>query len=453
MSAVSFSGLVSGLDTSSLITSLENAAKAPETQLQTDQSNLKSQETVLATLTSNLSSLYDAASTLGLGSEAQAMTATTSDDHVAIAVSGGAATGTHDLRVLQTAQALSVTSKTFASNSAGILGDGGVTIQRAGQADVAISWTSSDTLSSISDKINQAHAGVSASVLYDGTSYRLLVNSTASGTAAAPIFVDNGDSLGLADPSHVTVPAKDAKLSIDGVTVTRGGNVIDDVLAGATITLKSAQAATDPDTTASVAVDTTASQAKVQSLVDAFNQVATTIGGQLTYTGSAPSGGSLFGDSTLQLLQRSLGDLATGSQFGAQLANLGITMDDTGKLSIESDTFAAALQKDPTALKSLFSGGSGFVVALHGLVNTYTESGDGILVGKKAAMDSRIQLYQTEIDQIEANATALGSRLTTQFNALEQTLSKLKGQSSTLGGLLPTTTGTSSSSSSGSSSG
>jgi len=45
---------------------------------------------------------------------------------------------------------------------------------------------------------------------------------------------------------------------------------------------------------------------------------------------------------------------------------------------------------------------------------------------------------QTEIDQINANATALQTQLQAQFNALETTMSTLNSQSSTITKLFQT---------------
>jgi len=101
---------------------------------------------------------------------------------------------------------------------------------------------------------------VSASVLFDGTNYRLMVASAATGTAAAPVFTDGGDGLDLANPANIKVPAKDAIAVIDGVEITRGKNVIDDAVAGLTFTLASAHPADDltASTQVQVTLDTAA---------------------------------------------------------------------------------------------------------------------------------------------------------------------------------------------------
>src|SRR5437667_2283983 len=120
--SVSFSGLASGLDTKSLVSSLVQVARAPETSVLSSQSNLRTQKDILTDLESKLSDLATAAHRFDLGADAQSMTASLSDaSHVSVAVSGGAAPAVHAIRVLDTAQAQVVTSRTFSTSAAGVL--------------------------------------------------------------------------------------------------------------------------------------------------------------------------------------------------------------------------------------------------------------------------------------------------------------------------------------------
>ena len=64
------------------------------------------------------------------------------------------------------------------------------------------------------------------------------------------------------------------------------------------------------------------------------------------------------------------------------------------------------------------------------LTDMYTAPSDGILTAKSSALtDNKVDL-QKQIDQINTNATALQTRLELQFNALEETMSKLQSQAS-----------------------
>jgi len=435
--AVTFSGLASGINSSSLISQLVAAAKQPATVLQSQQSDLASQKSIVDQLTSAVSSLGDFATGLSLDSDAQFRTATSSDSHVSVAVSGAATATAHDIRVQQTATSQIVTSRTFSSNSAGVLGTGGLTIQTGTGTPASVSWNATDTLDSIASKINNTQSGTSASVLFDGTNYQLVVSSQKTGTTNAATFTDSGDGLGLSNSANVRVAAQDAKLTIDGIAVTRPTNVIDDALSGVTLTLNSAPAASEPDTQVTVGNDTTAITNKLNTFVSDYNAIMQQINGQLTYTGQTAPTSSLFGDSTLRQLQDQLEAVGYSTFGSSSLSQLGITFDKTGIMSLDSTQLTTALNNDPNALGTLFVQG-GLSQKLTDLSNAYTEPGDGILVAKSAGMTTQSNDLQTEIDQINANATALQTQLQAQFNALETTMSTLNSQSSTITKLFQT---------------
>jgi len=432
---ITFSGLSSGIDSTSLISQLVAAEKQPETTLRGDQNNLASQKQSVDLLASAVAGFGDFADSMSLSAATQFRTATTSDSHVTVAVSGAAAATAHTVRVEQTARAQVVSSRTFATSAAGVLGDGAVTFQTATGTPATVVWSAADSLADIAAKITGSKAGVTASVLYDGSTYRLMVHSAQPGVANAATFTDAGDSLGLSDPANVKATALDAKALIDGVEVTRPTNVIDDALTGVTITAVSAQGATDPDTQVGVSLDTTAAGAKLNTLVNTYNSVMTKINDQLTYTGTTKGADTLFGDSTLQQLQGAMTSLITQGFGGNTLDGLGISIDKTGVMSLDSTKLGTALAAKPNALDDLFVAG-GLSGALRDLDNTYTRAGDGVLTVKSQGMTDRSTDLQKEIDQIDSNATALQTRLQAQFTALEATMSQFQSQASYISKIL-----------------
>jgi flagellar hook-associated protein 2 len=425
---VSFSGLASGLDTTSLIAKLVAAEKSSENQYTTEQTTISNQKSIIDGMTSTVASLGSLASDMALPSTLQLRTASSSDTHVSIAVSGTATPNVHDIRVNQLAASQVASSNTYASDTAGIAGAGTLQLT-TGTTSATVSWDGTDTLSSIATKINNANAGATASVLFDGSQYRLMVSSKATGTANATSFVETGSSLGLDNPANIKVPAKDAKISIDGVDIVRSSNIIDDALPGTTITANSVHAVADPDSSVTVSVDTAALTAKLQAFVTAFNSVAGATTGQLTYNASATAQSALFGDSTLRGLQSSMSAFTSRTFGGMNLTDLGVSMDRDGLLSLDSDKLTTALQANPDAITNLFVTG-GLATAVKSLSDLYSEPGDGVLVVKSAGMTDRSKLLQGQIDQIETNATALQTRLQDQFSALETAMSQLQGQSS-----------------------
>src|SRR5471032_3024805 len=94
---VTFSGLASGLDTTSLIAKLVAAEKSGETQYTTEQSTISNQKSIVDDLTTSVASLGSLASNLALPSTLQLRTASSSDTHISVAVSGTATPTVHDI--------------------------------------------------------------------------------------------------------------------------------------------------------------------------------------------------------------------------------------------------------------------------------------------------------------------------------------------------------------------
>lgn len=426
MSSVSFSGLASGIDTASLVKQLVAVERAGADSLTTKQSNLATQASIVGSLSSAVAALGAAVKGMDLASELRPRTATTSDAHVAVAASGTAAAGNHTIRVIDTAATQVVASRTFATSGAGVLGAGGVTITKADGSQKTVSWSGTDSLGDIAGKLGDAAAGVSASVLFDGTSYRLIVTADGSGTAGAVSFADTGDGLALSDPANVKVAPRDAQLTIDGVTVTRSKNVIDDALPGVTLTVASKHAATDPDTVVGVQLDKAALTTKLKDFVAKYNAINAALHVQLDYTGTTKGPSTLFGDATLRQLQGALGQMMSSAYGGATLGGIGISRDRSGGMTLDETKLADALAANPGAVEALFVT-NGFAAKVTAMTDDYAGTG-GILSSKSSSLSARKRALQTDIDRINDNADRLQTRLEAQFNRMEQALSQLQSQ-------------------------
>src|SRR5215510_2178370 len=148
MTAVTFAGLSSGLDTTSLVNQLVAAERAPADVIASRQSDLNTQRSIVSSLASALSSFGTAARSMNLASSLQPRTASSSDSHVTVAASSGATATVHDVRVQQLARGQITASRTFTSPDAGVLGAGSLSIT-VGATTKSITYDATDSLSSI----------------------------------------------------------------------------------------------------------------------------------------------------------------------------------------------------------------------------------------------------------------------------------------------------------------
>ena len=124
-----------------------------------------------------------------------------------------------------------------------------------------LSFTTGDTsLSDVSDAINNAAIGVTASIIEVSTgSYSLMVKSpegaenamrittSLSGAAVDVMKYDPENTGSFADTATEVVSASDAAFTIDGISITRSSNTITDLFSGITLKLDNVSAS-DMDT-------------------------------------------------------------------------------------------------------------------------------------------------------------------------------------------------------------
>ena len=189
---ISFSGLASGLDTTSIISELTATAQLPITSLNKQITGYNSQVADWQSLNSNLAALQSAVKTLSNQSTLSIPAAASSNPLAAsITAQVGVPLGSHSLSVSQlaTAQEIVSTSVSSGTTALGLTGSfmlNGKTIQ----------VNTSDALSDVASKINAASAGVNANVVAVGTNdYRLTVTSAQTGAANSIAASDSGGTV------------------------------------------------------------------------------------------------------------------------------------------------------------------------------------------------------------------------------------------------------------------
>ncbi|MCC7090661.1 MAG: flagellar hook protein, partial [Nitrosomonas sp.] len=257
---VSSAGIGSGLDIDGIISQLMAIEKRPLTQLNNKKAEQQAQLSAFGSLKSSLSSFQDSVQELAKPSVFNGFKATLVDTEMAtVSTSSSAAAGAHDIEVQSIAQSQKIKSEAFASTDT-IIGNGTLTIAfgtyngdgtfTANTEKAAKTITidpAKSTLADIRDTINDANAGITASIVNDGSGNRLVIASKDSGLAnALKITVDDADgnhtnnsglsklafdaSTGGVANMTETVAAKNAVMVIDGITVQKSSNTINDAL-------------------------------------------------------------------------------------------------------------------------------------------------------------------------------------------------------------------------------
>lgn len=238
------------------------------------------------------------------------------------------------------------------------------------EADIAVNLNT-DSLTTIANAINKAGInGVSAEVVTvpdaNGNLDRVHQLRIAGTGTTPPSFTDAGGTLatlGVLQPpfTHTVTPAQDAKFNLDGLDLTRSTNTINDAVPSASLTLLSGTTAAPATTTLSVTQNTASTVQAVTSFVSAYNAVQDFITGENKFTpptntalGATGSSPALFGNTQLTQIQQTLSSALTAVSGKNTLSSIGVTLNGTNDLAVDSNALTSALQADPNAVSSLF---------------------------------------------------------------------------------------------------
>jgi flagellar hook-associated protein 2 len=444
----------SGIDTSSLVTELVQAEFASQTDsLQSQSDSLTAQISGVAQLQSGITSFSAALQSLINGGTLTTQP-TVSDSTVlsATALSGAQLSNlSAQVEVTRLATAQSVaTATSFASSDATIgtgnltltfgnatVADGAMTDFTAGSAapiSIAIDSDHS-SVSGIASAINAAKAGVTASVVTDADgSARLVLKGT---TGSAQAFTLSGDTpelqqlnVGVGESATtVNSAALNAQIKYDGVAVERATNTVSDLVPGVKLNLLSASPG-KPVTLGSSTPTDALSQA-VGDFVDTYNTYIALVTGD---TDAAT--GTLRQDTAVQAMQQQLQGLTgvnlTGDTSGAPttLAQIGVTTNRDGTLSVDNTQLATALNSYPDAVEAMFRNGTtatggGLAGALGAIATAATSTTYGLAASttRYTAQQSDITDQQSDLQSQEDDMT---TRLTSQFSNMDAAVAAYK---------------------------
>jgi flagellar hook-associated protein 2 len=178
-------GIMSSLDTTSIVQTIMEYEARGLTRMQADKESKASQMSVYNTISAKLIALKVQAAKLAQAATFDAASVDVSDsDYLSAAIKGKVAEGQYVITINQLASSHQIASQGYNSETA-IVGTGTFMIQLGDGNSVNISIdTGNNTLSGLRDAINRSSAGVKAVIINDGSSdnaYRLLLTSTKSG--------------------------------------------------------------------------------------------------------------------------------------------------------------------------------------------------------------------------------------------------------------------------------
>jgi flagellar hook-associated protein 2 len=439
-------GLISGMDTGSLITQLMQVEANPQTLLKTKLTATRADAAAYRAVNTRFDALRTAAEALTKTATWSTTKASSSASTVTASSGSSALPGALSFTVTQLASTHSMISQpgTEWADTAASFGAGTITITGPKGSKAVTVDTNGDgtgTLAEAITAINASEQGVTAAaVQVSPGKYRLQITSTGTGEANRfSLSTDTSMTFG-----SVTT-GKDAVLTVGTDTpyeVRSSSNTFTGLLPDTTITVS--QLSTTTPVTVSVASDPDAVASKVSSLINAANGVLSTID---SYTASDSDTATLKGDSTLRgLASQILSAVSSAVGADGSPAQAGLQLKRDGTIVFDSAVFTAKLKAEPTTAQRFFAGSPAgvdangkTVPAVPGIAGRLVDIGKsasdtttGTLTLLAKSEDSQAKDLQARIDDWDLRLALRKQTLTRQFTAMETALGTLQTQSTWL---------------------
>jgi len=467
MATITSLGLGSGLDVDNIISKLVALEKKPLETLATQATLITSKVSAYGQIRSLATSVADAAAALGKAETWSAMSVGSSDSaSVSVSTTATAAqAGSYSIAVQQLAREQSAASASMAAD--GQLGSGKLHIQlgtwsgpsgsmsfAAGSGaavDITIDAAES-SVSQIAAKINEAQAGVTATVITDATGQRLMLRSSATGQAAG-FRIQASDASGQPDTSgtglsqlafdpqnhptlgmaaNTTEYAQDAMATLNGLSIRSKTNSFADTVPG--LTLQVNKVTTTP-VTVTMTQNMASMKTSVQSFVTAYNAYNNYLSSLTKYDSATKTAAALQGDSTANRLLASMRTAVTGAVDTAgslnSLSAMGISLGADGALTLDSTKFDKAMTTHGVAgFKTFFAGATvakadtSFSGKLGSFISGLTAD-DGLIDLRTDALAQERTSNGKAQEKVNANATAMQARLEKSYAALDTKMATL----------------------------
>ena len=383
-------GVGSGLNTTELIDALVEAdTAASKENLNNLEDTAKAKISAFSVLKSNLKDFKDIVDQIQ-SQQQYGFTGQSSDSTVATLTASGSKAGStinSSLTVTTLASSHSLTGPSYNSPTATVgardltinfgtwsadpTAGGGQTFTANSQDEIKVTVSATATLVDLRDAINttatdsdnDGQKDLNASIIFDGTNYMLMLKSQ-SGASQEMMVTDTHASQGYAYNAtsgaqlDQRVSGVDAAFTVDGISMTRSSNSVDDLFDGFTLDLKKTSGTA---IRISSEVDLSSVKTLVEGYVGTYNEVIESLGAMGANDEIDPENdGALIGDSTLREIMRELREmssLAIGGYEGGPyyLSFLGVATQRDGSLTFDPKSLESQFKSKPESVRAFFS--------------------------------------------------------------------------------------------------
>ncbi len=299
-----------------------------------------------------------------------------------------------------------------------------------GSTTYTVTWDDEASLGDVAGLIEQLAAGVSAKVLYDGSSqpYRLMLASQRPGLAGALVVDASQSPLRFEE----TVRPQDAQMVLGGfsgpsLVVSGSSNTFNNLVDGLSLEIKQA---TGRPVTVTVSQSDTDLVASVKALIDNYNKFRNRLKELTAYDPQTDKRSPLTGDAAALRLDSDLSGFFSGvvgaGSFRAA-AELGISLQQDGSLSLDEERLKAQFADNPQAVQQFFAAkDTGFAARLDRLLEQAAGQKGSLLASRLKALEDKVAAQQSRLEAMNDRLEAQRQRLLLEFYRMETAIGKLQ---------------------------
>lgn len=337
-------------DVNKIITALIGTDKAKVTELQSKQETIQNKNTIWSNLSSTLSNLSTQADYFNSITGDFKASNVSESGYLSVEAKNSAQNKNYTINIQKIALAQKMSSKSFNNMDDALNITGDLNIN-----GTSVTVNSTDSLVNVMDNINNAKdsdgnsIGVNAYVIGG----QLIIENNKTGKdAAMSITGAAATALSL----QTSQESQNAVIDIDGITVTRSTNSINDAIPGVVLNLIKPTATS---INASISDDTSTIKTNITNMINNVNTILSGIKSLTSYDSTNNQASILTGDSTIESIRsqiiNTMEDKVETNSGIHYLFDMGISIDKSGTFNVDNTKLDDALKSNPDGVLEFFT--------------------------------------------------------------------------------------------------
>lgn len=429
---ISFTGVSSySSDFQSILTRAVNIASLPLTQMQNSESDVLQKKAQLSSFGDSITALASSFDNLARSVSSGGVAAISSDPTiVSVTAVGGASAGTYTINsITSLASAASETSLAgYADSSSTPVSSTGTVNLVVGSKTYTINLNSgTNNLVGLRNAINALGAGVTASILTTGTGANpnyLSISANTNGHTTLQLLDDpSGTPKNLLTTTN---QGTDAVFQLNGITVDRQSNTVNDVIPSLSFTL---QAKSATSVTISLAASRSALSSAVSQFVNAYNGAAGQVNGQVGQSAGLLSGDLIVGQTSSLLRQiASYGTVSSAPNAIQSLSDLGITFNANGQASFDGSKINAFNDAQLSSAFAFIGNSKSGLASFSPKLQQLSDPVTGFIKTQQDSYNQTDRSLKTQISELQSRIAIMQQTTQSRLHQMDTLIASLQSQ-------------------------